>query len=90
MIQKKVRNLLSVVLALLLCLGSLTPAFAAKNNVQADPETSCQGLFNQIHKKATKKVPGSTFMLLTLRQAGHLRPLNSSSQRYAYSGNWSI
>ena len=27
-------------------------------------------------------------MLLTLRQAGHLRPLNSSSQRYAYSGNW--
>ena len=56
----------------------------------ATPETSCQGLFNQIHKKATKKVPGSTFMLLTLRQAGHLRPLNSSSQRYAYSGNWSI
>ena len=38
MIQKKVRNLLSVVLALLLCLGSLTPAFAAKNNVQADPD----------------------------------------------------
>ena len=61
-------------------------------NVPEDvfPETSCQGLFNQIHKKATKKVPGSTFMLLTLRQAGHLRPLNSSSQRYAYSGNWSI
>ena len=25
------------------------------------PETSCQGLFNQIHKKATKKVPGSRF-----------------------------
>ena len=22
-----------------------------------EPETSCQGLFNQIHKKATKKVP---------------------------------
>ena len=57
---------------------------------QAEPETSCQGLFNQIHRKATKKVPGSTFMLLTLRQVGHLRPLNSSSQRYAYSGNWSI
>ena len=36
------------------------------------PETSCQGLFNQIHKKATKKVPGSTFMLLTLRRAGLL------------------
>ena len=54
------------------------------------PETSCQGLFNQIHRKATKKVPGSTFMLLTLRQVGHLRPLNSSSQRHAYSGNWSI
>ena len=56
----------------------------------APPETSCQGLFNQIHRKATKKVPGSTFMLLTLRQVGHLRPLNSSSQRHAYSGNWSI
>ena len=35
----------------------------ARNNVKrwhmmddfADPETSCQGLFNQIHKKATKK-----------------------------------
>ena len=26
-----------------------------------NPETSCQGLFNQIHKKATKKVPGSRF-----------------------------
>ena len=25
------------------------------------PETNCQGLFNQIHKKATKKVPGSRF-----------------------------
>ena len=61
-----------------------------KNYLPVLPETSCQGLFNQIHKKATKKVPGSTFMLLTLRQAGHLRPLNSSSQRYAYSGNWSI
>ena len=24
---------------------------------RVDPETSCQGLFNQIHKKATKKVP---------------------------------
>ena len=57
---------------------------------KVSPETSCQGLFNQIHRKATKKVPGSTFMLLTLRQVGHLRPLNSSSQRHAYSGNWSI
>ena len=25
------------------------------------PETSCQGLFNQIHKKATKKVPEADF-----------------------------
>ena len=61
-----------------------------KTSVLLYPETSCQGLFNQIHRKATKKVPGSTFMLLTLRQVGHLRPLNSSSQRHAYSGNWSI
>ena len=26
-----------------------------------DPETSCQGLFNQIHEKATKKVPEADF-----------------------------
>ena len=25
--------------------------------IDAHPETNCQGLFNQIHKKATKKVP---------------------------------
>ena len=25
------------------------------------PETNCQGLFNQIHKKATKKVPEADF-----------------------------
>ena len=25
------------------------------------PETSCQGLFNQIHKKATKKVPEALY-----------------------------
>ncbi|EDM98341.1 hypothetical protein BACCAP_03852 [Pseudoflavonifractor capillosus ATCC 29799] len=25
------------------------------------PETSCQGLFNQIHEKATKKVPEADF-----------------------------
>ena len=28
-----------------------------KSHAAAQPETSCQGLFNQIHKKATKKVP---------------------------------
>ena len=41
------------------------------------PETSCQGLFNQIHKKATKKPQKSarsTFMLLTLRRVGLLSP----------------
>ena len=27
----------------------------------ARPETSCQGLFNQIHEKATKKVPEADF-----------------------------
>ena len=26
-----------------------------KKYLDVDPETSCQGLFNQIHKKATKK-----------------------------------
>ena len=28
---------------------------------KAKPETSCQGLFNQIHEKATKKVPEADF-----------------------------
>ena len=46
---------------------SITPLSAVSyaNTVDiyfnVSPETSCQGLFNQIHKKATKKVPGSRF-----------------------------
>ena len=28
-----------------------------KTQLTASPETSCQGLFNQIHNKSTKKVP---------------------------------
>ena len=32
--------------------GELSPTL-----FPVSPETSCQGLFNQIHKKATKKVP---------------------------------
>jgi len=27
----------------------------------SDPETNCQGLFNQIHKKSTKKVPEALY-----------------------------
>ena len=32
-------------------------AHQGKFNILVFPETSCQGLFNQIHKNATKKVP---------------------------------
>ncbi len=28
---------------------------------QAAPETNCQGLFHQIHKKSTKKVPEAPY-----------------------------
>ena len=31
------------------------------NFVTAYPETNCQGLFNQIHKKSTKKVPEALY-----------------------------
>ena len=34
---------------------------ADNNLIVARPETSCQGLFNQIHEKATKKVPEADF-----------------------------
>ena len=34
---------------------------ALKKAALAQPETSCQGLFNQIHEKATKKVPEADF-----------------------------
>ena len=31
-----------------------------KHNI-SQPETNCQGLFNQIHKKSTKKVPEALY-----------------------------
>lgn len=30
-------------------------------DIQGTPETNCQGLFNQIHKKSTKKVPEALY-----------------------------
>ena len=37
--------------------------FARGENIyrEGEPETSCQGLFNQIHKKATKKCQEADF-----------------------------
>ena len=29
--------------------------------IDTHPETNCQGLFNQIHKKSTKKVPEALY-----------------------------
>lgn len=40
--------------------------------------------------KNLQKSASSTFRLLTLLSVAYLRPFSSSSQRYAYSGNWSI
>ena len=37
--------------------GLYVNLLASSMDKRVYPETSCQGLFNQIHKKATKKVP---------------------------------
>ncbi|RHQ54981.1 hypothetical protein DWY36_16825 [Firmicutes bacterium AF25-13AC] len=47
------------------------------------PETSCQGLFNQIHKKIYKKGARSTVWLLTPRLTDYIFPFSRSLQRYA-------
>ena len=43
------------------------------------PETNCQGLFNQIHKKGAR----STVWLLTPRLIDYIFPFSRSLQRYA-------
>ena len=43
------------------------------------PETNCQGLFNQIHKKGAR----STIWLLTPRLTAYIFPFSRSLQRYA-------
>ena len=53
------------------------------------PETNCQGLFHQIHKKSKKGVR-STVWLLTPRLIDYIFPFSRSLQRYAYSGSWLI
>ena len=35
--------------------------FTKKKSIYVKPETSCQGLFHQIHKKSTKKVPEAPY-----------------------------
>ena len=45
----------------------------------AAPETNCQGLFNQIHKKGAR----STVWLLTPRLTDYIFPFSRSLQRYA-------
>lgn len=40
--------------------ASLTPT-EIKIDFAVLPETNCQGLFNQIHKKSTKKVPEALY-----------------------------
>ena len=46
---------------------------------KASPETNCQGLFNQIHKKGAR----STVWLLTPRLIDYIFPFSRSLQRYA-------
>jgi len=41
--------------------GSADASLQFGKDIQGTPETSCQGLFNQIHEKATKKVPEADF-----------------------------
>ena len=46
------------------------------------PETNCQGLFNQIHRKLTKGAR-STVWLLTPHLTDYIFPFSRSLQRYA-------
>lgn len=36
-------------------------SFCNNTDIHTLPETNCQGLFHQIHKKATKKVPEAPY-----------------------------
>ena len=52
------------------------------NYLYAYPETNCQGLFHQIHKKSKQGVR-STVWLLTPRLTDYIFPFSRSLQRYA-------
>ena len=52
------------------------------NLLYVSPETNCQGLFHQIHKKSKKGVR-STVGLLTPRLIDYIFPFSRSLQRYA-------
>ena len=51
-------------------------------DIQGTPETNCQGLFNQIHRKLTKGAR-STVWLLTPHLTDYIFPFSRSLQRYA-------
>lgn len=54
--------LLPIVIILYYAFTNTSGAFTWDNIAAiADPETSCQGLFHQIHKKSTKKVPEAPY-----------------------------
>ena len=50
-----------------------------KTLLVSTPDASCQGLFNQIHKKGAR----STVWLLTPRLIDYIFPFSRSLQRYA-------
>lgn len=54
-------------------------AASYKKHLNEEPETNCQGLFNQIHKKGAR----STVWLLTPRLIDYIFPFSRSLQRYA-------
>ena len=56
-------------------------AFINKSTMEP-PETNCQGLFNQIHRKLTKGAR-STVWLLTPHLTDYIFPFSRSLQRYA-------
>ena len=63
-------------------LSSLLKLEPIKTDFSGLPETNCQGLFNQIHRKLTKGAR-STVWLLTPHLTDYIFPFSRSLQRYA-------
>ena len=61
---------------------AVDPMCGKRQHQYVSPETNCQGLFHQIHKKSKKGVR-STVGLLTPRLIDYIFPFSRSLQRYA-------
>ena len=76
---KKAQGLLFYLLVHKKATRDVTAGLLADIALLASPETNCQGLFNQIHKKGAR----STAWLLTPRLTDYIFPFSRSLQRYA-------